>query len=43
VDAAWLAVVILVPVVAAGGAIALIAASVRRQFVRHGRRADRGE
>ena len=40
-DNAWLAVMVLVPVVAAGGAIALILLATRREFRRTGRRPDR--
>lgn len=40
-EQAWLAVLILVPVVAAGGAIALIVLATRREFRRTGRRPDR--
>ena len=38
---AWLAVLILVPVVAAGGLIALTVLATRREFRRTGRRPDR--
>lgn len=40
-EQAWLAVLILVPVVAAGGLIALIVLATRREFRRTGRRPDR--